>query len=367
MELCNTGSSGDDPVDEIRIYKNINYGGFLDASACDDITGWEKTFINTKKACHYIAESSSSHINPGYCETFGFHADTPTSGCQMQWKFETRDITDTWLEAFDSTGIDNLDPVITKEVIGTQSENCPPEQGEICWMLQETKIHVNVIDSAGECDPPSLVEYCAFSYTLDGDPEEAWTVYADENGEVHETILFDEDSEHILTVECYDNAGNDVTDVETFRVDNTPPVTTKLYGDTHYPLDINTGGAYPHYITTSTPITLTPKDGGEICHVDGETTYYRNFVVDNNFCEYELDCLNGQFNPEIPFLPYDVPFYKQESSCHVIEFYSVDALGNEEETKRQCVYVEDQAPTGTKNIGDPKYLVIGMNQLPAMS
>jgi len=40
-------------------------------------------------------------------------------------------------------------------------------------------------------------------------------------------------------------------------VDKTKPLTTKIYGDPHYPADINSGAPYPHYINSSTLITLT--------------------------------------------------------------------------------------------------------------
>ncbi|NOQ55427.1 MAG: hypothetical protein GQ477_01330, partial [Nanohaloarchaea archaeon] len=404
VELCNTGNNGDEPVDEIRIYKNENYGGFLDASACDDIAGWEKTFINYKKACHYIAEGSDNYINPGFCKTFGFHADTPSSGCEMMWKFETRDITETWLAIYDSTGIDNLDPVITKEVEGPQSDNCPPDQGETCWMSQETKIHVYVVDATGECDPPSLVKYCDFSYTLDGIPEEAWTVQADANGEVHETIMFDEDSEHILTIICYDNANNSITDVETFKVDDTPPVTTKKFNGPQKLLPTPEGIVeWIDGVTTVELIASDPDPTGFDCNIGVDKTLYINVLakeygdVDEKscwepkdncqpvirepdtecvmemqiFCEEEMrytkdspewvtcveqkiyeECM-GCYDGPMWKIYNGTPIEKEEESCHILQFYSIDELGNEEDTNVNCFFVDKTPPTGYKDIGDP--------------
>ena len=49
------------------------------------------------------------------------------------------------------------------------------------------------------------------------------------------------------------------------------------------------------------------------------------------------------------------PFYKEEESCHLIQFFSVDHLGNREEMNWQCVFVEDTPPTIYKDILGPKH------------
>ncbi len=54
---------------------------------------------------------------------------------------------------------------------------------------------------------------------------------------------------------------------------------------------------------------------------------------------------------------YNGPFKKPEESCHLIEYYSVDKLGNAEEPRSQCVFVDDTPPETDKTIGEPKVVV----------
>ena len=421
VELCNTGSIEDDPVDEIRIYKNPDYGGFENGSACVDKEGWEKTFIYTKKACHYIATDTKYYIEPGKCETFGFSAKTPESGCEMNWKFETRDIDEMWLPVYDTTSVDDLKPEISKVITGTQSENCPPEDGEECWINQNTEIKINV-EEKGVCGISGL-EYCKISYAVDGSlPVEE--INADLNGNTSwsYTMSFDEDSVHVLTIECKDIAGNKVEDIETFKVDTTSPTTAKNYGLPFYTNGIS------EWISTSTPITLSATDGGEICAAGVDKTWYLNLLVSDEFCKNKEACQPLCDNPftckadgvchniEIAvnwcqeecednnwkntdydsfeecvescgyyccdgtwhsnrsecggiglcdlhcdhkeydglWQLYNEPFYKTEESCHLIQFFSVDELGNYEKMKHQCVFVDNTIPNITKEVGEPK-------------
>lgn len=371
VTLCNIGDNDDDPVDETRIYKNANYGGFDNASACEDIPGWEKTFINSKKACHYIALNSSSWIYPGDCEAFGFTAYSPAAGnCNRVWEFETRDVNEVWLSVNDTTSVDNLPPNINKTLEGGSTQGpCPPGAGEECWMTQDVTIQVDVLDES-LCSPPSKIDYCEFRIELDGELHDSWIVDGDDNGEVHETITFEEDSYHELSIYCKDVAGNDISDIEVFRVDDTEPITTKTYGLPHYPTDINNGAPYPHYITTETPITLAsvdPDPTGESCNIGVDYIRYRDFIVADEYCgEMGDDTPDPQTyycNPEYYNAPKggwvqvnesEVTFTKDEESCHVIEFYAVDVLGNEEPLNYQCVFVEEKPPVVNKEVGTPR-------------
>ncbi len=352
VTLCNNATSEDD-IDEVRIYKNTDYTNFI----ANNKTGWYLGDYNpVKKYYPYTAINSSYYLTPGDCANFTFSAttpDDPAEVCELLWEFETRDVTQMWLSINDTTGIDSDPPVVNKTLSGGQTSGvCPPGAGDECWMTQDTVINISVCDTSDEpCN--SGMDYCVWEYTVDGVYEDGDTEY---NGEcINFSIQFDEDSVHVLNVTCYDIAGNMVEDVETFRVDSTAPETNKTYGDPHYPPGINVGAAYPHWITTSTPITLTAADGGDICHIDNVTTYYRDFIIDELACMDELYCNPGWYgNPELDFIVYEGPFYKENESCHVIEFYSVDGLGNTESMNRQCVFVEDTPPVGNKTVGDPK-------------
>ncbi|MBN2330935.1 MAG: hypothetical protein JXC85_03900, partial [Candidatus Aenigmarchaeota archaeon] len=110
-------NDGPDTVDEVRIYKNELYGGFEDASACEEKTGWELQFISSRKACHYIAISEGYYIGAGDSDEFEFHATAPSEDpeeCLLHWKFETRDVNEVWKTIYDTTSIDSEAPVTTK-------------------------------------------------------------------------------------------------------------------------------------------------------------------------------------------------------------------------------------------------------------
>jgi len=72
---------------------------------------------------------------------------------------------------------------------------------------------------------------------------------------------------------------------------------------------------------------------------------------DWNFCQSLLD-----YADDIPggwWNPYIDPFPKPEESCHVLFYYSVDNVGNVEDIKVNCFFVDTTAPTPEKIIGDP--------------
>jgi len=51
-----------------------------------------------------------------------------------------------------------------------------------------------------------------------------------------------------------------------------------------------------------------------------------------------------------------------EESCHVIEYYGIDELGNEEEINRQCVFVDKTPPEITKEYEGPFYVGSPVNE-----
>jgi len=156
---------------------------------------------------------------------------------------------------------------------------------------------------------------------------------------------------HDLEFYCEDGLGNSesMTDYEIFKVDSTPPTTTKTYLGPYY-VDENGWD----YIDTASRIKLEAQDGGDICHVDGVATYYRWYRVDDCYCRD--DCESPVAIDVIPeFTPYTEPFNITEESCHKIEFYSKDSLDNVEETKYQYVFVDKTAPGIWKEYGEPHF------------
>ncbi|MBN2203169.1 MAG: hypothetical protein JW700_03215 [Candidatus Aenigmarchaeota archaeon] len=331
--------------------------------------------------------------------------------------------------------VDCTPPVIEKQITsGTFDERdgvCPPglqEEGDVCWMTQGT-IHVTATDSSCNDECNLGLAYCEWDYTVDGVPEDSGNETANTCVEGWD-IVFDEDSEHILTITCYDVVGNSVEDVETFKVDDTPPTTTKDIEPDEYVRD----GA--EYIDTVNEITFTNPDGGDICAIGTDKTWYKNVVyteevlrtINNDgphgydycyqpdmYCNgaylgtttpYEsgVECINeaqehcndnvvegcdgldcqrweadgydnwercvesyvyGNCNVDSSWKLYDgTPITKDQESCHVLYYFSIDELGNVEDMQYNCFFVDKTPPELSKEVGDPKLQFCDMTEEP---
>jgi hypothetical protein len=238
-----------------------------------------------------------------------------------------------------------LDIVDTKPPVTTKTVGEPKLSGSgfDYWITQQTPITLSCADQNPH--PSDHVTLYARYKVDDG----SWVDLTTSNGYVQFT--FPEDSIHTLEWHCVDQLGNtEVTRTEVDRVDTVPPTTVKTYG---LPLVEAVTGGYPKWINSSTPVTLTPTDGGEICHVGVNKTYWRNTLLTSNEpCMYTENC--QEQTGVGPWNVYTGQFYKPEDSCHLIEYYSVDLLGNTEIIKKQCVYVDNKSPVSSKAVGDPK-------------
>jgi len=163
---------------------------------------------------------------------------------------------------------------------------------------------------------------------------------------------------------CTTDACDEVNDrcVHT-HLDVNPPVTTKTYGTPIFEDEIY------DWITSDTPITLTPIDYGidqTECAKEVNKTFYR-------YC-LNPGCYDGGYDIAIilptcecpegtPWLEYTgTPFKIPEDSEHCIQYYSEDKLIDEgiidgvnvEPIKSQCVYVDNTPPEPDKKVGDPR-------------
>jgi hypothetical protein len=235
--------------------------------------------------------------------------------------------------------VDNKAPVTTKTVGDPKFAG----NGFDWWITNHTLITLNCTDQT-----PHPVDHVTLyaKYKVDGG---YWVNLTTTDG--YTQFTFPEDSIHTLEWYCVDALGNtEATQTEVDKVDTTPPTTTKTYGLPRYPDD----QYHPKWINSSTQITLTATDGGAICAVGVNKTYWRNTIVGNIYCEDNNECqMNAQGSGS--WNEYLTPFTKPTESCHLIEYYSVDYLGNVEPVKKQCVYVENTSPVIDKTIDSPKH------------
>lgn len=256
--------------------------------------------------------------------------------------------------------VDSQPPIINKTIVGPWSGTCPPlpingihENGvnpqvvlpeqEQCYLDGVTKIHVEVTDP--QPHPVNDVR-CTWDYEVFGGQKNG-------TGQTNITAPFDinfpEESYHDLTITCWDALGNTVVDRELFTVDKTPPVTTKSYKGA---LVVNNSGA--EWINNLTQIWLSAYDSEP--HPSGvNVTYYRNTLVDEMYCQNQDICQQAEGSGSWETWN-GTPKYKNEQSCHLIEYYSVDNVNKTEHVKKQCAFVDLTAPEPNKTVGESKSL-----------
>ena len=165
------------------------------------------------------------------------------------------------------------------------------------------------------------------------------------------TLTFNEDSNHVVTYTCVDQLGNtNGNQSVSFKVDTTAPNTTQTFSGALYQ---NNGATY---MDTYSWINLNSTDGGAICAVGNQSTYYRYTLVNDSYCfgsnetAYDYSSLNLLWNQ------YTTPFGLPEESCHLIQYYSQDALGNAEQVHNLFVFENKQHPVNNITVGDPQYV-----------
>lgn len=152
---------------------------------------------------------------------------------------------------------------------------------------------------------------------------------------------------------CNDSLGNtEAHQLETDYVDHTPPVTTKTYGT---PLVETLTVGYPKWIKSTTLITLTATDGtSEYSSGVAQTKYRVTLLGNDEACNNQELCQSPNTVGSGNWVNYSNPFTIPQDSCHLIEYYSVDNVNKTEVTKKQCVFVDNTAPTSSKLVGEPK-------------
>jgi hypothetical protein len=130
---------------------------------------------------------------------------------------------------------------------------------------------------------------------------------------------------HNITYRSVDNLGNiENENILSIYVPNAP-MTTIIIGTPQY-------GTTPRYVNCSTQFSFSVIDySGK-----GHDTYY---YIDTS-----------------PLIPYIGPFIVPTEGAHTIYYYSIDNLGNIEDTKEFDIIVDNTPPTTYIAIGDPNYV-----------
>lgn len=158
---------------------------------------------------------------------------------------------------------------------------------------------------------------------------------------------FGQDSRHSVHCWAQDALGNEVELTEHDIVDSVAPNTWLSFEGPYY----DNGTA--QWIDTVSRVVLESEDLPEVHPVGVDKTYYRYGIVDDMYC------YGGPFEifPTLTsgWEEYSEPFPIEES-CHMIEYYSIDKLGNKEDIKMTFVFSDHTAPTLLDiEVGKPGY------------
>jgi hypothetical protein len=243
--------------------------------------------------------------------------------------------------------VDTVAPESESEIIGPYYDD-----GEKLYVDGVTEIALNCVDP--EPHPVGLdKDSLQYRYEHE-DPTGArvWTPWMSYDG----AFSFPEESRHVLEYKCTDLLNNvEPTHNETYYVDHTKPVTSLVYGAPFVGSD-----GYAKWITSNTDVALSATDYFGFDHDSGVNfTKYRVTLMDGDgACESaHSGCSEYSGNGSWTTVTEDVTFNIPETSCHLIEYYSVDMVEKTEVLNKDCVFVDNEAPEVVKNIDGNKILM----------
>ena len=198
-------------------------------------------------------------------------------------------------------------------------------------------------------------------------------VYWSNNGEnwqgpVHEfaentnefTFTNHEDSWHKIEYWCEDALGNPSEhQTEIDIVDSQAPNTIKWYEGPQYKECLEgqcCNFFYQRWIGGQTEVVLKGNDLPINHPIKQISTNYKvSGPVDDSYCYDPRVCDSWQPSSyeDEGWNSYTEPFTLGEESCHIIEYYSVDGLGNTEDVDWQCTFVDETPPITHKEVGQP--------------
>lgn len=247
--------------------------------------------------------------------------------------------------------VDTVAPIFNeKEVTEPKLPGCnfksPNTQACDWYVNTSTKICLSAYDPAPHPSDNVTIdcEYTWWPTSLQGQFSTK-DVVLDDDG----CFSYAEDSWHELHCTATDALGNVKDLYEADIVDAFAPTTTLTFEGPYY---TNQGS---QWIDTVSTVNLTAVDQ-QPHPVNGVTTYYREGIVADKYCQGTNDIFPGLTGE---WTTYTIPFGLAES-CHAIEYYSVDALGNAEAIKTEFVFSDHTAPKTIKEVGDPSHKCGGL-------
>ncbi|HEC89831.1 MAG TPA: PKD domain-containing protein, partial [Thermoplasmatales archaeon] len=292
-------------VDNTPPVTTIEFGTPYYTNGTDEwITSWTTIYLN---ATDYpsCASSGVKEIWYSYDNGTTWHSTTGNNA--------TFTIPDECKRIIKWYAVDNLGNTEEIHSIEVKVDDTPPvtllEESEPyyiddrgIWVTSDTMLYLNATDY-----PSCGCGVNSSWYKID---DGSWNLYPGR-------IVILEEGEHTLYYYSVDNLGNsEVIKNQTIYVDDTPPTTLidVEYGDTYYTYDPETGRMVEHREIRSVKLTADDSNGVDHCMVYWAT--------------------RDPFGRLIWHSQPDSVTFKGDAAKEVVEFYSVDALGNQESVRR---------------------------------
>lgn len=234
------------------------------------------------------------------------------------------------------------------KVSGCDAEH--PSQFPCDWYVnQSTKICVSAEKGNQNHPTPGELKISCYATVWNTLQSEPSNVGIELDGEG--CFTYGEDSFHELHCTATDALGNTADLYEADIVDTEAPQTESDFEGPSY------SDSSVKWIDTVSNITLSATDP-QPHPVEGVTTYYKYGVADDEFCYgTNTTALNEEdvdWETEGWVDYQNTPFGLPES-CHVVEYYSVDKLGNTEDVQYRFVFSDHTAPKAIKEVGKPSH------------
>jgi hypothetical protein len=359
VNVENDSGSTDDII-QVEIYKALaGISGFTCGAAP---TGW--TLFSFTDRCIYVTGlASSDKIAPNQNLNYTFDATMSSSACESKFVIATVDDEgtqgdrDTTVKA---VKIDCTPPVIKKTVGNPKIAGT----GFDWWITQSTQIDVDAYDN-NTTDGTTLrpandrcdlgLDYCQWRYKVDGGSWSSWDQHSN-GGNISFNFDFDEDSIHDIEIECYDIVKNKTVITETDKVDDTPPVTTKVISNPKKVIPGDDPNEFIEWVDTATEITLTsvdPDPTGYACNIGVVELYWSNEIVPDQECWDPANYCTPNAEPNYTKVTGNQAVIKKsQESCHKLQYYAVDELGNRETVQTNCFFVDKTPPMVFKDNGN---------------
>jgi len=335
---------------ELRKHRKL-HDFYCDSGICEDHPDWvDDQLVQDCYYLNYYCVGDDVWYEEGFCDPSGPVCDYDShfdESCDNDYEFCADD--ERW--EHDEYCIDGYCDY-DENLIEDCSDNNYDECQDVYYKHHYTE-SCSESDGETQCLPASSLVDCRDEYWCDGQE------YCVENIGVHcedGTPVDCDDADECTYDNCIED-GYNTGHCENPHKDEQPPETTKWYEGPY-----KFGSGPDEWITSETEVWMSAEDQGPQglpqCAVGVDKILYKDVYLpdeeDWHYCY--VDC--GEWTPndyeDEGWVEYLEPFHKEPESCHIIEYYSEDLLGNKEEIDWQCVFVDNTPPVITKTVGDPK-------------